>query len=89
MWVKWHCLILQHFDDLAIELGCGCLVKPDVLFEPTGADSVKEMEGPEAINITGVFCHPEGDLDMGLGTEVVDFRGLDLGDDVDEVSAVD
>jgi hypothetical protein len=35
-----------------------------------------------------VFGHFERDLDVALRAEVVDLGGLDLGDDVDEVSAV-
>lgn len=64
------------------------MVEADVALEPAGADGVEETEGAEAVDVGGVFCHFEGDLDVGLGTEIVDFGGLDRGDDIDEVGAV-
>ena len=86
--VKRRTLALRRLDDLAVELRGGGLVEPDVLLEPAGADGVEETEGPEAVDVTGVFSHLKGDLDVRLGAEVVDLGGLDLGDDVDEVGAV-
>jgi hypothetical protein len=35
-----------------------------------------------------VFSHLERDLDMALSTEIVHFGRLNLGDDIDKVSAV-
>jgi len=35
-----------------------------------------------------VLGHLERDFDVGLSTEVIDFRRLDLGDDVDQVGGV-
>jgi hypothetical protein len=49
-----------------------------VLLESAGADGIEETEGPEAIDVAGVFCHLEEDLDVRLGTEVVDLGRLDL-----------
>jgi len=86
--VKRGALALWGLDDLAVELGRGRLIEPDVLLEPAGADGVEETEGPEAIDVAGVFCHLKGDLDVGLRAEVVDLGGLDLGNDIDEIGAV-
>ena len=79
---------LRSLDNLAVQLGGGCLVEFDMFFETAGAHSIKETEGAQPVDITSVFCHLKGDLDMRLRTEVVDLGRLDLSDDVDEVGAV-
>lgn len=64
------------------------MVETDVLLEAAGTDGVEETERAEGIDVGGVLCHFEGDFYVGLGTKVVDFGGLDLGKDIDEVCAV-
>jgi len=81
-------LALRCLDDLSVQFGCGGLVEADVLFEAAGTDGVEETEGAEAVDVSSVFGHFERDLDVGLGTKVVDLGGLDGGDNVDEVGAV-
>ena len=81
-------LALRGLDDLAVEFRGGGLVEADVFLQAAGSDGVEETQGAKAIDIASVLCHLEGDLDVGLGSEVVYFGGLDLGDDIDEVGAV-
>jgi hypothetical protein len=81
-------LTLRGLDNFAVEFRSGGLVEADVFLQAAGSDGVEETQGAETIDIASVFRHLEGDLDVGLGSEVVDFGGLDLGDDVDEVGAV-
>lgn len=81
-------LVLRNLLDETVELRGGGLVETDVFLETAGTDGVEETERAEGIDVGGVLCHLEGDFYMGLGTEIVDFGGLDLGKDVDEVCAV-
>jgi hypothetical protein len=64
------------------------LVETDVLLKTTGADSIEETQSAQAVNISRVFGHFEGDFDVGLGTEIVDLGGLHLCDDVHEIGAI-
>ena len=64
------------------------MVETNVLLESTCTDGIEKAESTEAINVTGIFCHLERDLDVRLSTEVVDLSRLDLGDNVHEVGAV-
>ena len=86
--VEWRGLALWSLGDLAIKLRRGRLVELDVFFETAGANGVEETKGAEPVDIACVFGHLKGDFDVRLGTKIVDLRGLDLGDDVDEVGAV-
>lgn len=70
--IEWSCLALWGLDDFSVELRGRGLVKARVLVKPDGADGVKEAQGAEAIDIGGVFCHLEGDLDVRLSSKVVD-----------------
>jgi hypothetical protein len=64
------------------------LVEPDVLLQPSRPDGVQDPKRTESIDVAGVLCHLERDLDVRLRAEVVDLGGHDLGDDVDEVGGV-
>lgn len=59
-----------------------------MFFESTRSDGVQESQSTKTVNIASVFSHFEGDLHMRLGAKIVNFGGLDLGDDVDKISAV-
>jgi hypothetical protein len=86
--IEWRGLALGRFHYLSVQFRGGSLVELDVFFESTGTDSVEETKSAQAVNVTRVFCHFEGDFYMGLGTQIVDFRRLHLGDDVDQVGAI-
>jgi hypothetical protein len=53
-----------------------------------GTDGIEKTEGSDSIDISGVLGHIEGNLDVGLGTQVVDLGGEDLGDDVNQAGRV-
>ncbi len=57
------------------------MVETGFLFEPEEADCFEQAQGAHRIDIGGVFGGFEGNCDMRLGTEVVDFVGLDLADE--------
>lgn len=81
-------LVLRDLLDETVELRGGGLVETDVFLEAAGTDGVQETERAKGVDVGGVLCHLKGNFDVGLGTEVVDFRGLDLSEDIDEVCAV-
>lgn len=81
-------LALGDLAHLAEELGGGGLVEAAGLLEAAGADGVQQAQRADSVDLGGVLGEVEGDLDVGLGAEVVDLVGADLGDDVAEVGAV-
>ena len=81
-------LALGDLAHLAEELGGGGLVEAAGLLEAAGADGVQQAQRADGVDLGGVLGEVEGDLDVGLGAEVVDLVGADLGDDVAEVGAV-
>lgn len=64
------------------------MVESDVFFETAGTDGVEKTECTQTINISSVLSHFEGNFDVGLGSEIVHFRRLDLSDDIHEIRAV-
>ena len=63
-------LRLRGLDDLAVQLGGGCLVELRVQLR--FADPFQYPHSAEGIDLAGVFRHVEGDPDMALRSEVVD-----------------
>jgi hypothetical protein len=59
-----------------------------MLLQPSRPDGVQDPERSQTVDVTGVLCHLERDLDVRLSAEIVDFGRHDLSDDVDEVSGV-
>jgi hypothetical protein len=64
------------------------LVETDEMGKATCADGVEKTESADSINIGCVLGHVERDLDVGLGTQVVDLCREDLGDDMDQAGRV-
>ena len=79
---------LRHLDDFAVELGSGSLVDADLLFHLQDADGLEEAERANAVGVGGILRDIEGDLHMGHRAEVIDFVGLDVADDADEVGRI-
>lgn len=79
---------MRRLNDLAIKLGSGRLVEPDVLFKAAGTDRIQEAQCTQAVNVSGILGHLEGNLDMGLGPKIVDLGWLNLSDDVHEIGTV-
>ena len=64
---------LGDFADLAVKFAGGSLVKADLAGETGFFDCVEETEGANGIDFGGVFGDLEGDFDVALGSEVVNF----------------
>ncbi|MPN26903.1 hypothetical protein SDC9_174329 [bioreactor metagenome] len=73
--------VLGAFFDFAVKLGGGGLVDPAALFHFEDAQGFQNSQGPQGIDVAGVFGHVEADLYVALGGKVVDFIGLDVADD--------
>ena len=80
--------LLGDFLDEAVEFGGAGLVEAGFLFQTENADGFEQAQGADGVDIGGVFGAFEADGDVALGAEVVDFVGLDLLDDADEVAGV-
>ena len=64
------------------------LVELDVLRQTARADSVQQAQRSQSVDLTGVFSHVKGDFHVGLSSQVVDFRGTNLGNDVNQASGI-
>ena len=80
--------LLRGFLDQAVELGGGGLVEAGFLFEAEEANRLQQAQCADGIDVGGVFWGLEGDGDVGLRAEVVNFVWLDLADDAGEVRGV-
>ena len=79
---------LRDLLNLSVKLGGGGLVEADLLLHAASADGIEHTEDTNAVGVSGVLGHIEGNLDVGHGTEVVDFGGADLGNDGDQVGGI-
>ena len=64
------------------------LVEADEVSKTAGTDGIEKTKGSNGIDVSSVLRHIEGNLDMGLSTQVVDLGGENLGDDVNQASRV-
>lgn len=80
--------LLRGFLHEAVELGSGCLIEAGFVFEAEEADGFEQTQGAYGIDIGGVLGGFEGDGDVGLGAEVVDFVWHYLAEDAREVGGV-
>ena len=78
---------LRRLDDLAVHFAAGGLVEADG--QAGVADGLEQVHGSEGVDGDGVDGLIEADADVGLGAEVVDFVGLDAGEDFAEAGAID
>ena len=77
---------LGRFQNFAIHLGGGGLVEAAV--EADLADGFEHAQGANGGDFGGEIGHFEGDFDVGLGGEVVNFVGFDVGQQAHEGGAV-
>ncbi len=80
--------LLRGFLDETVELGGAGLVEAGFLFEAENADGFEDAQGADAVGVGGVFGGFKADRDVAHGGEVVDFVGLHLLNDADEVGRV-
>ena len=76
--MEWGFLVLRHFLHLAIQLAGGCLIDFTSLLQMVGAHGLQHAEHTHCIGISGVFRGIEGYLYVALGSQVIDFRRLNL-----------
>ena len=76
---------LLHFAE---KLGCGSLVESGLLLHTQDTDGLEDAKRPYGIGIGRVLRLLEGDGNMGLGSQIVDLRGLCLLDDPDKTRRV-
>ena len=79
---------MRGFLHQAVQLGSGCLVKAGFFLQPQDANGFQQPQRAHGINVGGVFRQLEAHRHMALGTQVVDFVGLGLLDNPDQVGAV-
>ena len=70
-------LLLGNFLHLAEQLGSGRLVDPGGFCETCDADCFQHPQHADAVRVGGIFRLLEGHGHMGLGSQVIDFVGLD------------
>ena len=80
--------LLRGFLDEAVEFGGRCLVEAGLLFQAEDADRFQDAQRAQAVGVGGVFGRFEADGDMALRGQVVDFVGLNLLDDADQIGGV-
>lgn len=64
------------------------MVEADVVEEAGFADGFEEADGTEAGDVAGVFRDIEGDADVALGAEVINFVWLNLVKELHEADGV-
>jgi len=85
---------LRYFLDLAEHFGGGGLVETDFAFQSCFADGFEDADGAQTYHIAGVFGDVEGDANVALSAEVVNFirlqriEQLDQHDRIGEVAIV-
>jgi hypothetical protein len=80
--------LLRNFPDLTEHFTGGGLVETGFLFQAENADAFQNAQGTEGVGIGGVFGRFEGDGDVALRGEVIEFVGLNLLQDADQAGGV-
>lgn len=86
--VEGSSLGLRSFNDLSVEFGGRGLVESNVVVQSASSDSIEETECSETVDITSVFSHIERNLDVRLGSKIVNFGRLNGRDDGDKVGGI-
>jgi len=80
--------LLGNFLNFAEHFAGGGLVEAGFRFQAEDTQAFEQAQGAEGVAVGGVFGGFKRDLDVALRGEVVDFVGLDLLDDADQVGGV-
>jgi len=83
--IKWRPLILRNFLHLAVQLRGRSLIEARFADSVEDPDGLQKAKRSERIDISGVLGRIEGDLDVTLGRQVVDFVGISFLHDSDQV----
>ena len=84
-WVKRRAFFLRCFLHQAIQLTGAGLVEPGFFLQPQDADRLQQPQGANTVGIGGVFGRLKAHGHMAHGSQVVDFIGLHLLHDADQV----
>ena len=76
--MKRSSLALGNFLNLTIQLRGRSLIYLAGLDQAADADSFQHTQDTQCVHITGIFRSIEGDPNMALSSQIVDFIGLDL-----------
>ena len=87
-WVKWRGFFLRGLLHQAVKLGGGGLVELGLFFESENANGFENTQGADAIGIGRVFRGFKADRHMAHGGQVIDFIGLRLLNDADQIGGV-
>ncbi len=74
--------------NLAEQLRSGGLIKTSLFHQAQNTDGLQDAQGTKGIGIGGVLRGFEGDLNMTLGSQIVDLIRLHLLDDPDQVGGI-
>lgn len=86
--VEGRALLLGYFLDEAVEFAGACLIETGFPLHAKDADRFENAQGAYSVGISSVFRSFEANRNVTHGGEVVDFVGLDLLDDADEIGAI-
>ena len=81
-------LVLGNLLDLAVQLGCRCLIDAAGVLEAGQAHSLQHAQHAGGIDVSGELRHIKADLHMALGGEVVDLVGPHGADDGEDAHGV-
>ncbi|MNR05363.1 hypothetical protein D3C85_1213910 [compost metagenome] len=79
---------MWHFLHQSVQFGCRCLIEARGFLQAQDAHGLKQPQRADAIGIGRVLGLLEGNLHMALGSQIIDFRRLDLGDNAQEAARV-
>ena len=86
--IEWRCLRLRHLLYEAVEFRGRGLIEAGLAGRPKNADGLQETQCAERIAVGGIFGRFERHLHMGLRRKIVDFIGLALLNDANEVGRI-
>ena len=88
VWVEGCVFILRYFFNFAVEFTCACLIYPTALIKAGGMNCFQNTENTERVDVSCVLGCIEGDLNMALCGEIVDFIRLYLQDNADDAGGI-
>mmetsp|Transcript_21097 Transcript_21097/g.50915 ORF Transcript_21097/g.50915 Transcript_21097/m.50915 type:complete len:248 (+) Transcript_21097:397-1140(+) len=74
--------------DFSVKLRRRRLVETGGLLKAAGADGIEHAQDTDAVAVSSVLGHVERNLNVRHGAQIVDFVGLDIGNDGDEVGGI-
>ena len=81
-------LTLGNLLDFAVQLRGRSLIHLAGLRQPADADSLQHTQNAQRVYIAGIFRRIEGNLDMALRSQIVDFIGFDFAHQTDQTRRI-